>query len=240
MGDVMSIAEQISGDEFFAARATEMKRVVIASIIGTTVEWYDFLIYATASALVFTKLFFPSSNPALSAIASFGTLGVGYFARPFGAAVFGHFGDRVGRKAMLATTIVMMGLGTFLVGLLPTYGQIGVAAPVLLVLLRLLQGVGLGGEWGGAVLIVVENAKSQNRGLLGSMVQLGYPLGTLCAVGIFAVLSRTSEADLLGWAWRIPFLISIVLAGVGLYIVRLQLQETPVFRELQAENRVAR
>jgi len=235
----MGIAVEAEDDELFAARETEMKRVVIASIIGTTVEWYDFLIYATASALIFPKLFFPSSNPGLSAIASFGTLGVGYFARPLGAAVFGHFGDRVGRKAMLATTIVMMGLGTFLVGLLPTYGQIGVAAPVLLVLLRLLQGVGLGGEWGGAVLIVVENAKSQNRGLLGSMVQLGYPLGTLCAVGIFAVLSRTSEADLLGWAWRIPFLISIVLAGVGLYI-RLQLQETPVFRELQAENRVAR
>jgi MHS family shikimate/dehydroshikimate transporter-like MFS transporter len=239
MGAVMSIARPVAGDEYFAARATEMKRVVISSIIGTTVEWYDFLIYATASALVFTKLFFPSSNPGLSAIASFGTLGVGYFARPLGAAVFGHFGDRVGRKAMLATTIVIMGIGTFLIGLLPTYEQIGVAAPVLLVLLRLLQGVGLGGEWGGAVLIVIENAKSHDRGLLGSMVQLGYPLGTLSAVGVFAFLSRMSEADFLGWAWRIPFLISIFLAGVGLYI-RLQLQETPVFRELQAENKVAR
>ena len=235
----MSIAERVRGDELFAARATEMKRVLIASIIGTAVEWYDFLIYATASALVFTKLFFPSSNYGLSAIASFGTLGVGYFARPLGAAIFGHFGDRFGRKAMLATTIVIMGLGTFLVGLLPTYQQIGFAAPVLLVLLRLFQGVGLGGEWGGAVLIVVENAESHNRGLLGSMVQLGYPLGTLSAVGIFALLSRVSEADFLGWAWRIPFLISIFLAGVGLYI-RLQLQETPVFRELQAENKVAK
>jgi MFS transporter, MHS family, shikimate and dehydroshikimate transport protein len=235
----MSIAQQVRGDELFAARATDMKRVVIASVIGTAVEWYDFLIYATASALVFTKLFFPSSNPSLSAIASFGTLGVGYFARPLGTAIFGHFGDRFGRKAMLATTIVIMGLGTFLIGLLPTYQQIGVAAPVLLVLLRLFQGVGLGGEWGGAVLIVVENAKSQNRGLLGSMVQLGYPLGTLSAVGVFALLSRVPEEDFLGWAWRIPFLISIVLAGVGLYI-RLQLQESPVFRELQAENKVAR
>jgi MHS family shikimate/dehydroshikimate transporter-like MFS transporter len=217
----------------------EMKRVILSSIIGTTVEWYDFLIYATASALVFTKLFFPSSNPGLSAIASFSTLGVGYFARPLGAAVFGHFGDRFGRKTMLATTIVIMSLGTFLIGLLPTYGRIGVAAPALLVLLRLLQGVGLGGEWGGAVLMVVENAKSQNRGLLGSIVQLGYPLGTLSAVGVFTLLSQMSEADFLGWAWRIPFLISIFLAGVGLYI-RLQLQETPVFRELQAENKVAR
>lgn len=235
----MSTAEQVEGDQFFAARATEMKRVVIASIIGTVVEWYDFLIYATASALVFTKLFFPSSNPGLSAIASFGTLGVGYFARPLGAAIFGHFGDRFGRKAMLATTIVIMGLGTFLIGLLPTYEQLGVAAPVLLVVLRLLQGVGLGGEWGGAVLLVVENAQSRNRGLLGSLVQLGYPLGTLSAVGVFALLSHASEADFLGWAWRVPFLISIFLAGIGLYI-RLQLQETPVFRELQAENKVAR
>jgi MHS family shikimate/dehydroshikimate transporter-like MFS transporter len=235
----MSIAERAGGDEFFAARATDMKRVVISSVIGTTVEWYDFLIYATASALVFTKLFFPSSNPGLSAIASFGTLGVGYFARPFVAALFGHFGDRFGRKAMLATTIVLMGLGTFLIGLLPTYQQIGRAAPVFLVLLRLIQGVGLGGEWGGAVLIVVENAKTANRGLLGSLVQLGYPLGTLSAVGVLAVLSHLSDADLLGWAWRIPFLISILLAGVGLYI-RLQLQETPVFRALQAENKVAR
>jgi len=222
-----------------AAQSMEMKRVVLSSIIGTTVEWYDFLIYATASALVFTKLFFPSSNPGLSAIASFSTLGVGYFARPMGAAVFGHFGDRFGRKTMLATTIAIMGLGTFLIGLLPTYEQIGVGAPVLLVLLRLLQGVGLGGEWGGAVLMVVENAKSQNRGLLGSIVQLGYPLGTLSAVGVFALLSQMSEADFLGWAWRIPFLISIFLAGVGLYI-RLQLQETPVFRELQAKDKVAK
>jgi len=222
-----------------ATQSMEMKRVVLSSIIGTTVEWYDFLIYATASALVFTKLFFPSSNPGLSAIASFSTLGVGYFARPMGAAVFGHFGDRFGRKTMLATTIAIMGLGTFLIGLLPTYEQIGVGAPVLLVLLRLLQGVGLGGEWGGAVLMVVENAKSQNRGLLGSIVQLGYPLGTLSAVGVFALLSQMSEADFLGWAWRIPFLISIFLAGVGLYI-RLQLQETPVFRELQAKDKVAK
>ena len=233
----MTTAKQSLRAELFAGRATQMKRVVIASIIGTAVEWYDFLIYGTASALVFTKLFFPSSNPALSAIASFGTLGVGYFARPLGAAVFGHFGDTFGRKAMLATTIVIMGLGTFLIGLLPTYEQIGVTAPVLLVLLRLIQGVGLGGEWGGAVLMVVENAQTKNRGLLGSMVQFGYPIGTLAAIGIFALLSHMPEADFLAWAWRIPFLISILLAGVGLYI-RLQLEETPVFRELQADRMV--
>jgi MHS family shikimate/dehydroshikimate transporter-like MFS transporter len=171
----------------------------------------------------------------LSAIASFGTLGVGYFARPLGAAIFGHFGDRFGRKAMLAMTIVIMGLGTFLIGLLPTYRQIGVAAPVLLVLLRLFQGVGLGGEWGGAVLMVVENAPTRNRGLLGSAVQLGYPFGTLGATGVFALLSGAPEADFLSWVWRVPFLIGILLAGIGLYI-RLRLEETPAFRELQAEK----
>jgi MFS transporter, MHS family, shikimate and dehydroshikimate transport protein len=235
----MSTAGQVRGGEAVVVRTTEMNKVVVSSVIGTAVEWYDFLIYGTASALVFPKLFFPSSNPFLSAIASFGTLGVGYFARPLGAAIFGHFGDRFGRKAMLAMTIVIMGLGTFLIGLLPTYGQIGLAAPVLIVLLRLFQGVGLGGEWGGAVLMVVENARTGNRGLLGSAVQLGYPFGTIAATGMFALLSRAPEADFLSWVWRVPFLISIFLAGVGLYI-RLQLEETPAFRALQAEQRIAR
>jgi MHS family shikimate/dehydroshikimate transporter-like MFS transporter len=217
----------------------EIKRILVSSVIGTAVEWYDFLIYATATALVFNKLFFPSSDPALSTIASFGTLAVGYLARPVGAAIFGHFGDRVGRKAMLAITITIMGLGTFLIGLLPTYDQIGIAAPLLLVLLRLLQGVGLGGEWGGAVLMVVENVSAKNRGLLGSMVQLGYPIGTLTATGMFALVSQVPESDFLAWAWRIPFLISVVLVGVGLYI-RLRLNETPVFREIEAKQEVAK
>jgi MHS family shikimate/dehydroshikimate transporter-like MFS transporter len=235
----MSMAETISLAESSANNTTEIKRVVVSSVIGTAVEWYDFLIYGTASALVFNKLFFPLVDPALGTIAAFGTYGVGYFARPLGAAIFGNFGDRAGRKAMLAMTIVIMGLGTFLVGLLPTYGQIGIAAPVLLVLLRLLQGIGLGGEWGGAVLMVVENAPVRNRGLLGSMVQIGYPIGNLAAIGMFGLLSQVPESDFLAWAWRIPFLISIVLAGVGLYI-RLQLKETPVFRELEAKKEVAR
>jgi MFS transporter, MHS family, shikimate and dehydroshikimate transport protein len=156
-----------------------------------------------------------------------------------GAAVFGHFGDRIGRKAMLAMTIVIMGLGTFLIGLLPTYEQAGIAAPVLLVLVRLLQGVGLGGEWGGAVLMVVENAPAARRGLLASLVQIGYPAGNLAAIGAVALLTRMPEADFLGWAWRIPFLAGIVLAGVGLYI-RLTLEETPVFRAIEARNEVAR
>jgi MFS transporter, MHS family, shikimate and dehydroshikimate transport protein len=217
----------------------EITRIVVSSAIGTAVEWYDFLIYGTATALVFSKLFFPLSDPALGTIAAFGTYGVGFLARPLGAAIFGHFGDRVGRKAMLAMTITIMGLGTFLVGLLPTYDQIGIAAPALLVLLRLLQGIGLGGEWGGAVLMVVENAPARHRGLLGSMVQIGYPVGNLAAIGMFALLSQVPESDFLGRAWRIPFLISIVLVGVGLYI-RVQLDETPVFRDVKAKKELAK
>jgi MFS transporter, MHS family, shikimate and dehydroshikimate transport protein len=233
----MSNAELISLVEGPATNATELKRVVVSSVIGTAVEWYDFLIYGTATALVFNKLFFPLSDPALSTIAAFGTYAVGFLARPLGAAIFGHFGDRVGRKAMLAMTIVIMGLGTFLIGLLPTYDQIGIAAPVLLVLLRLLQGIGLGGEWGGAVLMVIENSPVRNRGLLGSMVQIGWPIGNLAAIGMFAALSQMPETDFLAWAWRIPFLISIVLVGVGLYI-RLQLEETPIFREIEVRKEV--
>ena len=235
----MSNAELISLVESPATNATEIKRVVVSSVIGTAVEWYDFLIYGTATALVFNKLFFPLSDPALSTIAAFGTYAVGFLARPFGAAIFGHFGDRIGRKTMLAMTIVIMGLGTFLIGLLPTYDQIGIAAPILLVLLRLLQGIGLGGEWGGAVLMVVENSPARNRGLLGSMVQVGWPIGNLAAIGMFAALSQVPESDFLAWAWRIPFLISIFLVGVGLYI-RLQLEETPVFRDIEANRDVSK
>jgi MFS transporter, MHS family, shikimate and dehydroshikimate transport protein len=235
----MSNAGLISLVESPATNATEIKRVVLSSVIGTAVEWYDFLIYGTATALVFNKLFFPLSDPALSTIAAFGTYAVGFLARPLGAAVFGHFGDRVGRKAMLAMTIVIMGLGTFLIGLLPTYDQIGIAAPILLVLLRLLQGIGLGGEWGGAVLMVVENSPDRNRGLLGSMVQIGWPIGNLAAIGMFAALSQVPESDFLAWAWRVPFLISIALVAVGLYI-RLQLEETPVFREIEDRKQVAK
>src|SRR6266850_2432789 len=173
--------------------AASLRRILWSSVIGTAVEWYDFLIYGAATALVFNKVFFAAGDPAMGTIAAFGTYAVGFLARPLGAAIFGHFGDRVGRKAMLAMTIVIMGLGTFLIGLLPTYDQIGIAAPVLLVLLRLLQGIGLGGEWGGAVLMVVENAPARNRGLLGSMVQIGYPIGNLTAVGALALLSQVPD-----------------------------------------------
>ena len=238
VGNIMSNAGLLSLAKGSVDKTTEITRVVASSVIGTAVEWYDFLIYGTASALVFNRLFFPLYDPALSTIAAFGTYAVGYGARPLGAAIFGHFGDRVGRKAMLAMTITIMGLGTFLIGLLPTYDQIGIAAPVLLILLRMFQGIGLGGEWGGAVLMVVENAPARSRGLLGAMVQIGYPIGNLTAIGMFALLSRVPESDLLAWGWRIPFLISIVLVGVGLYI-RLHLEETPVFREIEAKKEVA-
>src|SRR6266446_9722177 len=198
-GYIMRIAERLSPAS--ANSTTEVKRIVVSSVIGTAVEWYDFLIYGTASALVFNKLFFPTLDPVLGTIAAFGTYAVGFLARPLGAAIFGHFGDRAGRKAMLVLTIIIMGIGTFLIGLLPTYDQIGIAAPVLLVLLRLLQGIGIGGEWGGAVLMVVENAPARNRGLLGSMVQIGYPIGNLAAVGALALLTQLPEADFLAWGW---------------------------------------
>src|SRR6201993_3502198 len=190
----MSIAEHVSFTESTSS-TTEIKRVVVSSVIGTAVEWYDFLVYGMATALVFNKLFFPLSDPALGIIAAFGTYAVGFLARPLGAAIFGHFGDRVGRKAMLAITIIVMGLGTFLIGLLPTYQQIGIAAPVLLVGLRFLQGIGLGGEWGGAVLMVVENCPTAKRGLLGSTVQVGNPVGNLAAIGMFALVAQLPEND---------------------------------------------
>lgn len=218
--------------------APDLRRILWSSIIGTAVEWYDFLIYATATALVFNRLFFPTTDASLSTIIAFGTYGVGFLARPIGAALFGHFGDRVGRKAMLATTIAIMGLGTFAIGVLPTYSQIGVAAPALLVALRFLQGIGLGGEWGGAVLMVVENAPAHRRGLFGSMVQIGNPVGNLAALGMFNLVSAMPDATFLDWGWRIPFLVSIALVGVGLWI-RMSLQETPVFQALQAEHAIA-
>lgn len=235
---------QTTADDFIApaptaAKEASMRRIIWSSVIGTAVEWYDFLIYAAASALVFNKLFFPSLDPAIGTIAAFGTYAVGFFARPLGGVIFGHFGDRVGRKAMLAATIVLMGLGTFLIGLLPTYEQIGIAAPILLVLLRFLQGIGIGGEWAGAVLMVVENAPVKRRGLMGSIVQIGNPIGNLAAVGVFALVAQLPEPEFMSWGWRLPFLVSIVLVAVGMYI-RLSLHETPAFQELQKKKEVVR
>lgn len=205
-----------------------LTKVLIASIIGSIVEWYDFLVYGTASALVFNKLFFPAFDPAMSILAAFGAYAVGFVARPMGAAVFGHFGDRVGRKAMLTLTLTIMGAGTFLIGCLPTYQQIGVAAPILLVALRFIQGLGIGGEWGGSILMAVEHAPKGRRGLFGSLVQLGYPLGVIISIGAFALLAPLSQEQFLSWGWRVPFLVSIVLVGVGMF-VRLRIAETPAF-----------
>jgi len=234
----MEATVQIGSQEPSRSANAGLQRIVMSSVIGTAVEWYDFAIYGTATALVFNKLFFPTRGASLSTIVAFATYGVGFLARPVGAAIFGHYGDKIGRKAMLAATIIIMGVGTFLIGLLPTYGQIGVAAPLLLVCLRLLQGIGLDGEWGGAVLMVVENAATRSRGLLGSMVQIGFPVGVLAAVGMFALVSKLPEQELMSWGWRVPFLISILLVGVGLYI-RLSLVETPVFRQLKLRDKVA-
>src|ERR1700753_3013012 len=233
----MTVAENVDGD-LVPARQAGLQRIVWSSVIGTAVEWYDFLIYGTATALVFNKIFFAAGNAALATIAAFGTYAVGFLARPIGAAIFGHYGDRVGRKAMLAITIIVMGLGTFLIGLLPTYQQSGVAAPLLLVALRFLQGIGLGGEWGGAVLMVVENCPTHRRGLLGSAVQVGNPIGNLAAIGMFTLVATLPEADFISWGWRIPFLISVLLVGVGLYI-RLSMEETVAFRRVKAKNEIS-
>ena len=234
----MAIADQVD-IEIIPDTTASLRRIVWSSVIGTAVEWYDFLIYGAATALVFNKIFFAAGDPALATIAAFGTYAVGFLARPLGAAIFGHYGDRVGRKAMLAVTIIVMGIGTFLIGLLPTYQQIGIAAPFLLIGLRFLQGIGLGGEWGGAVLMVVENCPTHRRGLLGSSVQIGNPIGNLAAIGMFALVAQLPESDFLTWGWRIPFLVSVLLVGVGLYI-RLRMEETMAFLQVKAKNEVAR
>ena len=230
-------ASGLGGDARTAKqRSAQMRAIVLASVIGTTVEWYDFLIYGTAAALVFNKLFFPSFDPLVGTLAAFGTYAVGFVARPFGGALFGHFGDRAGRKAMLTLTMLVMGAGTFLIGCLPTYASIGAWAPVLLTALRLLQGIGIGGEWGGAVLMVIEHAPPGRRGFYGSLVQVGFPLGIAASTGTFLTMSQSmAEADFLSWGWRLPFLLSAVLIAVGLFI-RLRLQETPVFAQVRREG----
>ena len=212
---------------------TPIRRVVLASFIGTTIEWYDYFIYGTAAALVFNKLFFPELDAFTGTLAAFGTFAVGFFARPIGGLVFGHYGDKLGRKNMLVTTLVMMGIATFLIGVLPTHAQIGVAAPVLLVVLRFIQGFGVGGEWGGAVLMAVEHGHKGRRGFFGSCAQAGVPIGLLLATGVFTLLnSQLTDAQFLAWGWRVPFLIGILLLAVGLYI-RLAILESPLFTKLQ-------
>ena len=212
-----------------------MRRVVTASFIGTAIEWYDFFLYGTAAALVFNKLFFPNFEPLAGTMASFATYAVGFFARPLGGVIFGHFGDRIGRKSMLVTTLMMMGLATFAIGLLPTYNSAGIYAPILLVLLRFIQGLGVGGEWAGAVLMVVEHAKKEKRGLYASWVQAGVPVGLLLATGVFSLFTLMPESSFMAWGWRVPFLFGILLTGIG-YFIRMQILESPVFEQAKKEK----
>ena len=216
-----------------------MASVVFAGSIGTVIEWYDFLIYGTAAALVFNTLFFPNIDPLAGTLASLATYSVGFVARPIGGAIFGHFGDRIGRKVMLMITMGIMALGTFAVGCLPTYQQIGVWAPILLVILRFIQGIGLGGEWGGASLMVVEHAPEGRRGLFGSLVQIGFPLGLVTSSGVFALVTQMPDADFKSWGWRIPFLLSILLLGVG-WFVRARVPETPAFEKIKRRGDIAK
>ncbi|MCU1533325.1 MAG: proP [Arthrobacter sp.] len=214
----------------------ESRKVAFASLVGTSIEWYDFFIYGQAAALVFNKLFFPDLSPAMGVLAGLATFGVGFVARPIGGMVFGHFGDRIGRKAALVTTLVLMGGATFLVGVLPTYQQIGLWAPVLLVVLRLVQGFAVGGEWGGAVLMAVEHAPAGKRGFYGSWPQMGIPIGLITSSTVLYFLSSgMPEEAFLAWGWRVPFLASCLLVIIGL-VIRLKVSESPTFKKLQAEG----
>lgn len=214
----------------------QLRWVSAASAVGTTIEWYDYFIYSTATALIFASQFFSRFSPASGTLAAFATLGVGFLARPLGGVLWGHWGDRIGRKRMLIASLVLMGLATIAVGSLPTYGQIGVWAPILLLALRMLQGLSAGGEWGGAALMAVEHAPRERRGLYGSASQVGVPAGLILAQLMFFLVSNlVSGPAFLAWGWRIPFWASILLVGVGLF-VRLKVEETPVFRALRDEQ----
>ncbi|MDL2408933.1 MFS transporter [Rhizobium calliandrae] len=220
--------------------ANSPARVLIASLIGTTIEFFDFYIYATAAVIVFPKLFFPASDPTSATLQSFATFSIAFFARPIGAMIFGHFGDRIGRKATLVAALMTMGLSTVVIGLLPGYDSIGILAPLLLALCRLGQGLGLGGEWGGAVLLATENAPEGKRTWYAMFPQLGAPIGFILSAGLFLILRESmTDADFLIYGWRIPFLISLALVAIGLY-VRLKITETPEFRRaIEKEERVS-
>ncbi|MFJ6534264.1 MFS transporter [Microbacterium sp. NPDC091662] len=221
------------------ATAADRRRVVFATVVGTTVEWYDFFIYATAVGLVFGQLFFEPLG-ADSALIAFATVGVSFLFRPLGAFLAGHYGDKLGRKTVLMWTLILMGAATALIGLLPTYETIGIMAPILLVLLRIIQGISAGGEWGGAVLMAVEHAPRKKRGIFGASPQIGVPLGLLLASGVMALMTVIAPGDQFAvWGWRVPFLLSVVLILVG-YYVRRKVEESPVFTELAARKEKAR
>ncbi|GAA3440458.1 MFS transporter [Kutzneria kofuensis] len=221
--------------ETLSPRRERIARVVTASLIGTTVEWYDFFLYGSAAALVFNKVFFPTADPLTGTLLAFATYAIGFGARPLGGLVFGHFGDRLGRKRLLVLSLLMMGGATFLMGVLPSYASFGVGAPLLLTALRLVQGFALGGEWGGSVLIVAEHGSDRHRGFWASWPQAGAPGGNLLATAVLAVLAAVqSEQDFASWGWRIPFLLSGLLVAIGLWI-RVRIEETPVFQAVADE-----
>ena len=207
-----------------------MRRVLFSSFLGSAVEFYDFLLYGTAAALVFGQLFFSDLSPVVATIASFGTLAVGYVVRPLGGVIFGHFGDRIGRKSMLVLTMSIMGAASFAIGLLPTYATIGVLAPILLILLRLIQGFAVGGEWGGAALMALEHSDENKRGFSASFANMGAPAGAVLSTVVLAIVTLLPDDAFLSWGWRIPFLLSAVLVGIGLY-VRLKVTESPLFEQ---------
>jgi metabolite-proton symporter len=223
-----------------ARRPSSVRQVVVASLVGTSLEWYDFFIYGTAAALVFNQLFFPSFDPLVGTLLAFTTYAVGFVARPLGGIVFGHYGDKVGRKHVLVATLLLMGVATFAIGLMPTYETIGVWAPVLLVALRFLQGLGLGGEWGGAVLMTLESGDARKRGLNASWPQVGVPIGLLLANGVLSLMGGVTGDDaFLSWGWRVPFLLSGLLVLVGLWI-RLSVAESPLFQEVETKQVTAK
>ncbi|CAL9384118.1 Fosfomycin resistance protein AbaF [Nocardiopsis dassonvillei] len=222
-----------------APTSSHPARAAVAAFVGTTIEWFDFYVYATAAALVFGTQFFPAgTDPVVGLMASFATFSVGFFARPLGGLVFGHYGDRLGRKSALVVTLLMMGVATFCVGLLPTYEQVGFVAPLLLVVLRFVQGIAVGGEWGGAVLMAVEHAPEERKTFYGSFAQLGNPAGALLATGSFGLIAAWDSAVLHDWGWRLPFLASVLLVLVGL-LIRLKVEESPVFEAVQGRDEPA-
>jgi MFS transporter, MHS family, shikimate and dehydroshikimate transport protein len=223
-------------DEGSAAQASSIRQVGLAGFVGTTMEWYDYFLYGAATALIFNQLYFPSVDPLIGTLAAFSAFAVGFVARPLGGIVFGHFGDKFGRKQNLIITLAIMGLATAAIGLLPTFETIGIWAPVLLVVLRILQGFAVGGEWGGAVLMTVEHAPDHKRGFYSSWVQMGVPAGIVLANGVFLLFETSlSEEAFLVWGWRVPFLLSIILVVVGLY-VRLRIEESPAFTQIHEHH----
>jgi len=220
------------GSDYIGQQHASIRQVALASFIGTAIEFYDFYVYGTAAALVFPRLFFPQFSPLAGTLASFATFGVAFFARPVGGVVFGHFGDRIGRKSMLVITLLLMGGATVLVGLLPTFGRVGVLAPILLAVLRFLQGFAVGGEWGGATLMTVEHAPAKSLNFYASWPQTGAPAGLILSTAVFSSVSSLPDQQFFAWGWRVPFLLSVVLIAVGLFI-RLRILESPAFSQVK-------